>query len=667
VRGISLQLFVKKVLEDERILRFVITLQEAFTAVVPYILLTYVIFFAYFLLDYFGIEIRLLSTLSDVLERFLPVAIAASISYFFAVRLKVSQIMAVFLSLAVLLTVWTVEATNQFILPKGATPGVLIVPFISTYFLKKLYPYLSLRLKEEDGNFHIYRLVNYLLVFVGAFAVSLILYLPLSFYINSVESFIRNGSWIEKVPSVLLLAFRDFVIQFFWFFGIHGSHIAFSIFGAEPFLKEIFPGLKAIEFHRMFVNVGGDGLGLPMAIAFLFALRDKPFRTIVRVSFPFTFFNINTLLIYSVIVLNRFFLIPFIFLPLFNLFAAYAFLSIFPVHFTNFTVVWTTPPFLDAYLKTGGNLGVVAFQVLLVCFDSVVYYRFAKKFSEQVFLLSSKKVLEKNLEIGEEIQSQEGILAYKAQREIILAQSRLNELVRSLNAETLRIFYQPKVDVREGSCSKFEALLRFRQGNRWVGPVFLCMIEQAGLAPIVDVWVCKQVKKDIEALEREGLNLEISVNLHPDTIRNKDAIRRVISILEGKNVVFEIVERSFLYGSIAEENVKSLKDAGFKISIDDFGTGYSSFEIITKFDIDEIKLDKSLIDIVDTPRGLAVCKHVTKMCHDIGCDVVAEGVETRKQFMIVKRIGVDYVQGFFFSRAVPFEEMKKLAFKKFEV
>ena len=659
--------FIKKLMEDERFLRIVITLQEAFTAVVPYILLTYLVFLAYFLLDYFGIKIQFFSVLSDVLERFLPLTIAASISYFFAVRLRVSQIIAVFLSVAVLLTVWTIESTGQFVLPKGATPGVLIVPFLSTYFLSKLYPFLSLRLKEEDGNFHIYRLVNYLLVFIGAFLVTLALYLPLSFWISSIENFIRNGSWIKEVPPIELLAVRDLIIQLFWFIGIHGSHIAYSIFGGDPFLREIFPHLKLIEFHRMFVNIGGDGLGLPMAIAFLFALKDKPFKTIVRVSFPFTFLNVNTLLIYSIIVLNRFFLIPFVFLPLFNLFAAFIFLKLVPIHFTDFMVVWTTPPILDVYLKTGGNLLAVAFQLSLIGFDALVYYYFAKKFSEQVFLLSSKKVLEKNLDIGEEIQSQEGILAYKAQKEIIMAQSKLNELVRSLSAETLRIFYQPKVDTRTGECRKFEALLRFRQGGKWVGPVFLCMIEQAGLAPIVDVWVCKQVRKDIETWEEKGLNLEISVNLHPDTLRNKDAIERVISILEGKNVTFEIVERSFLYGSIAEDSVRKLKDAGFNISIDDFGTGYSSFEIITKFDIDEVKLDKSLIDIIDAPRGFAVCKHVTKMCHEIGCDVVAEGVETKKQFMIVKRIGIDFIQGFFFSKAVPFEEVENLVKTGFEV
>ncbi len=205
--------------------------------------------------------------------------------------------------------------------------------------------------------------------------------------------------------------------------------------------------------------------------------------------------------------------------------------------------------------------------------------------------------------------------------------------------------------------------MRYDNNGRLTGPVFLDLIEKAGLAPVIDIWVCKEVKRHLEIWKKKGFAPSIGVNLHPDTLANRDAIKQVIEILRGESIIFEIIERSFIRKS-ARENLFKLQREGFRVSIDDYGTGYSNLESIINLKIDEIKIDKSVIDEIETQKGLVVCRHVTNLCHDLNITVVAEGVETERQFEMVETLDIDIVQGYYFSPAIPPDEALEFA-KKF--
>lgn len=655
---------MNKLIKNRHFLTLLVSLQEAFTTALPYILLTYGFLLLVSICKYLHCSLPLiptqqLSALISVMAQFLPVILTISIAFFLSLRIKTSQIISIVLSLSVFITVTFIQTYPNFTLPKGFTPFALINPIVSTYLIKTLYPYLSLRIYRQDGNYHIYRLMNYLLVFIAVFFIMIAGYL---FFRLVFESLLKEIINLKiDLPVIILLALRDFAIQVLWFFGVHGTHVINSIFGHDVFFNDLFHNLKYIEFHRLFVNIGGDGLGLPMAIAFLFALKDRTLKTLVKIGFPFTFLNVDTLLIYAVIILNRFFLLPFVFLPLINLTIAYFVLHIIDVQFTSYYLAWTTPPVMDAYLKTDGNPAVIALQIFLILFDVAVYYYFAKKFSASNTIISNKELLEKNLDIKDELKSKETILAFKTQKDLIAAQAQLEKVISTINKENLKVYYQPKVDIKHNKVQKFEALIRYRHNNKITGPTFLSIIETAGLAYIIDIWVCKQTIKHIKQWEEEGFYPEISINLHPDTLKNKEAIKNIIDILRNKNITFEIIERSLLYGKKAQDNIALLQKNGFKISIDDFGSGYSSLEIVTKLNVQELKIDKSLIDIVDTPKGFSVCKHTVEICHDFNALVVAEGVESKQQLEILKSIDVDLVQGYIFSPALPADKIKKFS------
>jgi len=677
--------FLNEIIKNKKILLFIITLQEAFTAIVPFFLLTSVItllfsFLLYFNTDLFFISQKNILYLSKILQSFSSIVSVIAISYFFAQRLKVSQIIAVILSVSVFVTLVLIENSSIYIfniqgdtstikliddisipivLPYGFTPATLISPVLSTYLLKLFYPKLTLNINIEDGNYHIYKLFNYLFVFFAAYIAAVNLYI---FFAVIVSYFLHNFNPLKlNIPDILTLIIRDFLVQILWFVGIHGSHTVNGLFGKAILFKEAFPNLTFGEFNRMFVLIGGAGVGLGMLISFWIYFKEKALMYITKISTPFVFFNINTLLIYSVIVLNRFFLIPFVFLPILNIVIAYSFLHFVHINFTDYYVAWTTPVFIDTYLKTGGNLWVTALQLFLLVIDTSVYIYFTKKFVNSKSYSSHKEILQHNLDISEEIKSKEGVYAFKAQKQLIAAQAKLDETISSLNKHNLKIYYQPKIDIKHNKCNKFEALIRYNDNGKITGPSFLPIIEEAGLAPIIDIWVCKEVKKDIEKWQNESFYPEISVNLHPDTLSSKDAVEKIIQIFKDKKVVFEIIERSFLYGKNAEQNIKNLQKHGFKIAIDDYGIGYSSLEVITKLNIYELKIDKSLIDIIDTHKGYVVCKHIVSLCHDLECTVVAEGVETKQQFNSVKFIDVDLVQGYYFSPAIPFNKVKRYA------
>jgi len=639
-------------LKNKKILTLIVVLQEAFSAIIPFFLLSSFLTLFYILVKYFNISyinLDMLGKLSVAFSTFSSLVANIAIAYFFAIRIKVSPIISSILSIATFITIVLIE-NNSIILPAGFTPITILNPLFSVMLLKWFYPKFSLNLSILDGNYHVYRLFNYLFVFVISYFVMILGYMFCDYFLDHLIDYLATIHF--NITNVYILVIRDFFVQFFWFFGIHGEHVVNGFFGKDILFTNILPNLTFGEFHRMFVNIGGAGIGLSIALALLLYAKDKTIKLITKLSLPFIIFNIDTLIIYAIVVVNRYILIPFLLLPLFNLLVSYLFIHFVNIDFTTYYVAWNSPIFVDVYLKTDGNYLAILFQIFLVVIDTLIYSYFIKQFLAVKEISNHFDMLKDSLEIVEEIKAKESIKSFQARNMLIEANLKLSQTIKSINKDNLFVYYQPKVDIKNRVCNKFEALIRYRVDGVLKGPVFLDIIEQAGLAPIVDIWVSKMVKKDLQNFKTQNFFPQISVNLHPDTLKSKDAIEKILDILDGENIVFEIIERSFVYKE-ASTNLQLLKQRGFKISIDDFGVGYSSLETITKYQIDELKIDKSLIDLLNTKNGYIICKHSVMLCHEIGVDVVvAEGVEDETQLQLVKEIDIDVVQGYYFSKAI---------------
>jgi EAL domain-containing protein (putative c-di-GMP-specific phosphodiesterase class I)/cellobiose-specific phosphotransferase system component IIC len=652
---------LETIIRNKIFFEFIITLQEAFSAVIPYFLLLSFLILFNFLTNYFQIyptwvSKETLKNMTHILDQGASIVVTISISYFFATRFKLCQAVAIILSIATLLTILYIQnPTLPLKFPSGFTPVALINPIVTTLLLYTLYPFFTLKIPEENEHRHVYRLFNYVFVFIFAYIATIIIYLIASYIWSSVISFILQIPL--NLPDFITYILRDLLIQIGWFFGIHGNHTVNALLGKDILSLYIFPNLTYAEFNRLFVVIGGSGVGIALLIAMLLYIKDRSYKLITHISLPFVIFNINTLLIYAIVVLNRFLFIPFILLPIANILIAYTFLSLVNITFTSTYIVWTTPIFLDGFIKTDGNILLWLLQATLILFDTLVYIYFIKKYLKAKEFTKKENQLKKNLNINLELHAKRYINAYVAHKEIIEADAKLEKILTDLKSENIHLYYQPKIAFHSYECKEFEALLRYEKDGQIVGPIFLDAVEKAGLSYIIDLWVARQVSYDIQRFKKENFFPKISINLHPDTIQNEDAINKILHYLEGEDVIFEIVERSLLNKEIANKNLHKIQQNGFMIAIDDFGIGYSSLETLIQYKIDELKLDKSLIDIVHTPKGKAICKNIITLCHEIDAKVVAEGVENEQQLNILKELDADYIQGFYYSKAIPFQKV----------
>jgi EAL domain-containing protein (putative c-di-GMP-specific phosphodiesterase class I)/cellobiose-specific phosphotransferase system component IIC len=650
-----------KFLLNKKIIAFIITLQEAFIALIPFIVFSAFLALLSILISYFHINIIAADTLyhfERTVLSFTSLIAIVSIAFFTAKRIKVSEIIAIILSIVTFVSILVYEHPHsKLILPYGFTAATIFAPIASTYFLKILYPKFSLHINVTDGNYHIYRFFNYIFVFFAAYTAVMTAYIAVDAVMDILID--KYNPLKLNLPDIVILAIRDFFVQLFWFFGIHGEHMVNALFGKEILFRHMFPNLTYGEFHRIFVNIGGAGIGASLLMAILINVKDATIKKVAEIASPFVIFNINDILIFLIVVFNRFLFLPFVLLPLFNLAAAYIFLHTVPVHFTSYRVVWSTPVLLDGFLKSN-SFTVPIFQILLLIIDTAVYSYFIKKYFKIRSPENKKQILQSNLGIEKELGAKKDIRAFIANQELIEANAKLNEIINDLNKDNLMIYYQPKIDIKSNRAMKYEALIRYNDNGRIKGPFFLDIIEKAGLAPIIDIWVCKQVKKDIEKWKKENFYPEISVNLHPDTLKSDDAADKIISIFTNENIMFEIIERSFI-SKEAQKNIQKLKENSFPISIDDFGVGYSSLDTLIRYKIEELKLDKSLVDEIETEKGLVVCKNIVNLCKEIQIKVVAEGVEKKSQLNLLQEMGIDYIQGYIFSPAIPFRKVKEFS------
>ncbi len=240
----------------------------------------------------------------------------------------------------------------------------------------------------------------------------------------------------------------------------------------------------------------------------------------------------------------------------------------------------------------------------------------------------------------------------------------------AIGAGELKLHYQPKVELRERRTTGVEALLRWQRGGGMVSPgYFLPVAEESELIVPIGTWVlresCRQMKRWLDA----GLDLEaVSVNVSALQFSRTDfvgTVERALAAaeLEPGHLELEITETSLMDDvDAAAERLTALRAIGVRVSVDDFGTGYSSLAYLQRFPVDVLKIDRSFVKDLDAEgpaRGHAhaLAQAITGLGHSLGLRVLAEGVETEAQLEAVIALGCDEVQGFYFSRPVPPEQL----------
>ena len=238
--------------------------------------------------------------------------------------------------------------------------------------------------------------------------------------------------------------------------------------------------------------------------------------------------------------------------------------------------------------------------------------------------------------------------------------SLLTELRQTLQEnQGLYLVYQPKISLLTGRVTGAEALLRWQHPkNGEVLPgKFIPLVEKTGLMRELTAWVIDHTIAQLSAWRRRGLSLPVSINLAASDFSRPDFAEQLEQKLRDAHLDpsllgVECLETEKMLESPAALNgLEMLKQRGFKISLDDFGSGYSNINYLRQIPMDIIKLDRSIVNKIDRDKAsLIIARNVIRLLKQLDYVVLAEGVEDGKTAEILKDLGCDEVQGYFFAR-----------------
>ena len=245
-----------------------------------------------------------------------------------------------------------------------------------------------------------------------------------------------------------------------------------------------------------------------------------------------------------------------------------------------------------------------------------------------------------------------------------------NAIVNGLKKDSFEVYYQPTFNLSDGSLHGAEALLRL--DDETIGRIppyeFIPISEQMGLVDVLDTFVlgevCKLLSTELKndtSIEAINVNLSVLQCMKPGFVQSIDKEADKYGI-DRSRINFEITESVAAsdYDQLSQI-VSELKRSGFRFSLDDYGTGYSNVMSVFSMDLDIIKIDKSILwTAVDHELGRILLENTVRMIKQMGRKVLVEGVETKAQLDLLRDVGVDYLQGFYFSRPLPRDEFLTL-------
>jgi sensor c-di-GMP phosphodiesterase-like protein len=227
------------------------------------------------------------------------------------------------------------------------------------------------------------------------------------------------------------------------------------------------------------------------------------------------------------------------------------------------------------------------------------------------------------------------------------------------------LLYQPVVDLNTGLTVGAEALLRWQRANgEMVRPeLFIRVAEDSGMIQQITARVIKLMEVDAHDLFRKHKDFHLALNIsaadcHSDaTVKLLDELMKVTAA-KPNNLVLEATEGSFVDHQLANLVLRQLRDRGINVAIDDFGTGFSSLSVLGKLEVDMLKIDRSFISTLgmETPTSNVVL-NIIRMAQDLNLAMIAEGIETREQADALRKLGVQFGQGWLYGRPRPMNEL----------
>jgi len=235
-------------------------------------------------------------------------------------------------------------------------------------------------------------------------------------------------------------------------------------------------------------------------------------------------------------------------------------------------------------------------------------------------------------------------------------------LMNAIKSRQLTVCYQPIIRLTDRKCVGVEALVRWPQadGSQLTPDIFIPLAEQTGLINALTRLVIENVFSEMGNWLHQQPDFHVSVNLAPGDLHNNDILQLLTEYgqrhqIRPQQIAIEITERGFADPTVTGPVIKQFRAAGHPVYIDDFGTGYSSLSYLQNLDVDVLKIDKAFVDALEYNT---VAPHIIDMAKHLHLEMVAEGIETVKQAEWLASHGVQYGQGWLFSKALNAAELR---------
>lgn len=242
-------------------------------------------------------------------------------------------------------------------------------------------------------------------------------------------------------------------------------------------------------------------------------------------------------------------------------------------------------------------------------------------------------------------------------------------LRKALSNNEFVVYYQPQIDGRTDKIIGMEALVRWLHPN--VGLVFpdkfIPLAQETGLILAIDRWVMLNAMKQMTKWYDMGLNPGVlALNLSMRQLGQEGCVDKLSEMLKESGCRPEWLELEVTEGEIMKnpENaidvLKHISEMGIELAVDDFGTGYSSLSYLKRLPIDKLKIDKSFVNgLPDDEEDVSIARAIIALAHSLKLSVIAEGVETKEQKEFLVENGCDFIQGYYYSKPIPSDEMEK--------
>jgi len=239
-----------------------------------------------------------------------------------------------------------------------------------------------------------------------------------------------------------------------------------------------------------------------------------------------------------------------------------------------------------------------------------------------------------------------------------------SDMHRALEQNEFRVYYQPVMDLVERRVVGFEALVRWQHPERGLilPGTFIELAEQIGIARQIDTFVFEHACADLARFQEatKDRRLSMSVNMAEAALRDPTFIERVGAVLarnglEPSSLRMEVLERVAMIGPL-RGTLQRLRGLGVGIAVDDFGTGYSSLSRLHELPVSVLKVDREFVRGITAAGGEKIINAIIALAQSLGLTLVAEGASQAREVRRLHDLGCRYVQGFYFSQAVPFEQ-----------